>query len=348
MAITAHAGWTLNPVSNADPTITHSLPLAAQSYSVFGGAVDSADPSASFSFSWSILLPRSGQTASLSSATAQNPTLQNVNDTWGDVRLFLVATNTATAETSDSDPRTAPASAFCTLQIESAARSLRLPAIGSRDWYTALDTITSTLDTLTISTGIDTATVNGSGELIITLDDGSTINAGSVVGPAGADGADGADGANGADGADGADGPSTRQLLYSAHVSHWYDSDAPNVLRSDFSPSKVEPIAGPWRAPVDIALLHMSIAARNAGNTGNAASFNIFVCTPTNWESDTLTSDTQTVTLTSPSNNAPTSSKRTFSPAISIPAGSLFGVEMSATSINAMHSISVSIQAQEA
>ena len=105
MAITAHAGWTLDPVSNADPTITHSLPLAAQSYSVFGGAVDSADPSASFSFSWSILLPRTGQTASLSSATAQNPTLQNVSDTWGDVRLFLVATNTATAETSDSDPR---------------------------------------------------------------------------------------------------------------------------------------------------------------------------------------------------------------------------------------------------
>jgi hypothetical protein len=31
-----------------------------------------------------------------------------------------------------------------------------------------------------------------------------------------------------------------------------------------------------------------------------------------------------------------------------IPAGSLFGVEMSATSINAMHSISISIQAQEA
>ena len=54
------------------------------------------------------------------------------------------------------------------------------------------------------------------------------------------------------------------------------------------------------------------------------------------------------VTLTSPSNNAPASSKRAFSPAISIPAGSLFGVEMSATSINAMHSISVSIQAQEA
>ena len=93
--IQAHAGWTLNPIVSPNPTITHSLPLAAQSYGVFGDAVDSTDPSASFTFSWSILLPRTGQTAALSSSTAQNPTLQNVNDTWGDIRLFLVATNPA-------------------------------------------------------------------------------------------------------------------------------------------------------------------------------------------------------------------------------------------------------------
>ena len=343
MTITAHAGWTLDPVTNADPTITHSLPLAAQSYSVFGGAVDSADPGASFTFSWSILLPRSGQTASLSSATAQNPTLQNVNDTWGDVRLFLVATNTATAETSDSDPRTAPASAFCTLQIESAARSLRLPAIGSRDWYTALDTITSTLDTLTISTGIDTATVNGAGELIITLDDGSTINAGSVVGPAGADGANGADGA---DGADGAAGPSEHELLYSAHVTHWYDLSG-TTLQSSFNPTKLEPVIGPWRVPYDCTLTHMSIAVRNAGANTNTADFNIYTTTESDWKVDTITHDVQTVALLAATSNNPASNEITFTPAISLTAGDMFGVAMGAPSLGAMHSLSVSIKAEE-
>ena len=123
MTITAHAGWTNNPVSNPNATITQSLPLQSQTYNVFGGAVDSANPSASFTFAWSILLPRTGQTASLSSSTAQNPTL-HVNSTWGDLRLFVVATNPATGETSEIDPKIAPASAFCTLQIESAARSV--------------------------------------------------------------------------------------------------------------------------------------------------------------------------------------------------------------------------------
>jgi len=349
MTITAHAGWTLDPVSNADPTITHSLPLAAQSYGVFGGAVDSADPSASFSFSWSVLLPRTGQTASLSSAAVQDPTLQNVNDTWGDVRLFLVATNTATAETSDSDPRTAPASAFCTLQIESAARSLRLPAIGSRDWYTALDAITSTLDTLTINNGIDTATVNGSGELILTLDDGSSINAGSVVGADGADGANGADGADGADGANGADGaagPSEHELMYSAHVTHWYDLDS-TTLQSAFNPVKVEPVVGPWRVPYDCTLTHMSVAVRNAGPNTNTANFNIFTTTQGNWKLDTITHNTQTVSILSAQANMPASNKLTFSPAISLSEGDLFGVAMSAPSLGAMHSLSVSIKAEE-
>ena len=337
MTITAHAGWTLDPLANPDPTITHSLPLAAQSYSVFGNAVDSADPSASFTFSWSILLPRSGQTASLSSSTTQNPTLQNVSDTWGDVRLFVVATNTATAETSDTDPRTAPASAFCTLQIESAARSLRLPAIGSRDWYTALDTITSTLDTLTINNGIDTATVNGSGELILTLDDGSTINAGSVIGPAGADGADGADGAA---------GPSVRFLEYSGHITQWYDL-AGSSLQNGFNPSKVEPIFGPFRAPFNLTIEHISIAARNAGQATNSADFNIYTCSPANWEIDTLTSDTQTFTITSPSNYSPSSVKYTFSPALSVSSGTLFGLQMGVPTIGAMEGLAISITCLE-
>lgn len=51
-----------------------------------------------------------------------------------------------------------------------------------------------------IGIGVATAVVNGSGRLIVTLTDASTIDTGYVIGAAGADGNDGADGADGADG----------------------------------------------------------------------------------------------------------------------------------------------------
>ncbi|MDG2153112.1 MAG: hypothetical protein P8K10_04175, partial [Crocinitomicaceae bacterium] len=59
---------------------------------------------------------------------------------------------------------------------------------------------------------VDNSVVNGSGDLIVTLSDGTIINAGNVVGSSGTngtngiDGVDGADGAPGLPGADGADG----------------------------------------------------------------------------------------------------------------------------------------------
>ena len=62
---------------------------------------------------------------------------------------------------------------------------------------------------------VDNSVVNSSGDLIVTLSDGTVINAGNVVGSSGTngtngidgvDGADGAPGLPGADGADGADG----------------------------------------------------------------------------------------------------------------------------------------------
>ena len=338
MTITAHAGWTNNPVSNPNATITHSLPLASQTYSVFGGAVDSANPSASFTFAWSILLPRTGQTASLSSSTTQNPTLQNVSDIWGDLRLFLVATNPATGETSETDPKIAPASAFCTLQIESAARSLRLPAIGSRDWYTALDTITNTLDTLTINNGISSATVNAAGELIITLDDASTINAGVVKG---------ADGADGAAGAAGAAGPSVRRYNYSATVTHWYDPNN-TTLYTGFQPVKTDVIAGPWLAPVNLDLLHLNVSCIDGGNASNKIKFHVISATPANWELGNLTTLSLNVELLASSNHVPLSAYSSASSSIAISAGSLIGVMMEPLNVNSkMHQISVHIMLED-
>lgn len=56
--------------------------------------------------------------------------------------------------------------------------------------------------------GITSATINGSGHLLLTLSNSTVLDAGYVVGPAGTDGVDGTDGTNGVDGADGVDGRS--------------------------------------------------------------------------------------------------------------------------------------------
>ena len=53
---------------------------------------------------------------------------------------------------------------------------------------------------------VDMANVDGNGDLIVTLSDGTVINAGYVVGSDGATGPAGPQGPAGADGADGADG----------------------------------------------------------------------------------------------------------------------------------------------
>jgi hypothetical protein len=96
-----------------------------------------------------------------------------------------------------------------------------------------------------------------------------------------------------------------------------------------------------------MTLEHISITARNAGANTNSASFNIFTCTAANWELDTLTSDSQTVTLTSSANNSPTSAKYVFSPRISISQGDLFGVQMSVPTLGAMNGLAFAITCQE-
>lgn len=126
---------------------------------VFADAVDSEDGSATFTFSWSILDKPSGSSASFDNATLQNPTLQNV-DTWGNYRLFCIATNTSTSATSEDDQILAPNSAFVTVRVNSTNRGLEKPAKGERDWHTRAhewvsaieDTDLEDLDNVSITT----------------------------------------------------------------------------------------------------------------------------------------------------------------------------------------------------
>ena len=132
--ITAYASANTNPTqSQADKTLAQSA--LTTSTILYGGAVDSEDGSASFSFSWSIVGAPSGHGASLVNSAIQNPTLQTI-DTWGNYRLFLIATNTSTGQTSEDDPVRAPNSAFVTVRVNSTNRTLQKPAKTERDWHT--------------------------------------------------------------------------------------------------------------------------------------------------------------------------------------------------------------------
>ena len=199
--IIAHAGFSPNPITAPVNNLTQALStIVGQQFDIYGDAVDSNDPSASFSFQWQVLNLRTNQTASISNVNQANTTLQNFSGVWGNIRCFLIATNTATQETSESNPILAPDSAFITLELSSSNKKLTLPAIGSRNWYNSQDKVSQEVEDFTQGESIQSASVNGAGELIIELVSGETINAGVVQGADGADGADGTDGTNGTDG----------------------------------------------------------------------------------------------------------------------------------------------------
>jgi hypothetical protein len=137
MAIVAYASAHADPANN--PTVDYTVDLSSvslpqSSLQIYGAAADSANPGASFSWQWYILGKPSGSSVALSSATTQNP-LVNVVDKWGNVRLFLVATNTSTAETSSTDPLRAPSSAFVVIRVLSEQQGIQKPAPGERNWF---------------------------------------------------------------------------------------------------------------------------------------------------------------------------------------------------------------------
>ena len=193
MAITAYAGFTASPSNSANRNKTEALAnLPLSGVQIFGEAVDSNDANATFTWSWSVLQNRTGQTATIGNATSQNTTLDNISSTWGNVRVFLIATNASTGETSESNPLLAPDSSQAFYQITSTNKTLTLPALGARNWYVSIDHALQALENLTQpSGGIQSATVNNAGALIITLEDNTTINAGAVQGSSGSSGSNG-------------------------------------------------------------------------------------------------------------------------------------------------------------
>jgi len=181
MSIIAYASANINPVANPleDAEIDLSVTNTPATVQLYGDAVDTADPSASFSWDWTLLYPETGVT--LSSATTQNITVSNITD-WQNIRLHLVATNTATAETSETDILLAPSASFVEIRVLSENRGIQKIARGSRSWHTALDlwatAIENSAETLNQLSDVPTAT---GAQLEILVGGGNAESGGSVL-----------------------------------------------------------------------------------------------------------------------------------------------------------------------
>jgi len=136
MAITPYASANTAPIPNPDEDAEYDLSTFALGGSVnlYGDAADSADASPVWTWSWSILAKGTGSAAAIGTATNQNITVSPV-DVWTNIRLFLVATNTNSGASSETDPLRAPSSAFVVIRVLSVDKGLQKIAAGERNWF---------------------------------------------------------------------------------------------------------------------------------------------------------------------------------------------------------------------
>jgi hypothetical protein len=188
--IIAYASGNSDPSNNpdVDPSVDLSATSLPTTVTVYGAAEDTTDSLATFSWQWTLLDPTS-------SASIVDSTLQDIEvnvTAWHNVRVHLVATNTTTGETSETNILIAPSSSFCEIRVLSVERGLQKPAKGARDWHTALgiwadkleDSVDSTTVVLRDLSDVATATGAALDELV----DGSSTtlheHPGSQVAPA--------------------------------------------------------------------------------------------------------------------------------------------------------------------
>jgi hypothetical protein len=153
--IIAYASGNSAPISNPsiDPSILLSsvTPPINEPVQVYGDAVDTNDPNATFTWQWTILDP---QGVTLADPTSQNVTV-NVT-AWHNVRLHLVATNASTGETSETNILLAPSASFCDIRVYSERRSIELPAKGTRDWHQSMSVWANAIEnSLPVSAGVN-------------------------------------------------------------------------------------------------------------------------------------------------------------------------------------------------
>lgn len=109
-------------------------------------AVDSIYPGALFNYSWYIIDLPTDSTATLTSAGGATTSFDA--DVWGSYRVFCIAENQATEETSNTNPFSAPLTSFIDISVLSEKYELEKPARSQRNWHDKYWKLVDTVENL--------------------------------------------------------------------------------------------------------------------------------------------------------------------------------------------------------
>jgi len=351
MSIIAYAAANADPVNN--PLVDGEVDLATASTPVsvalYGAAVDTEDAGAVFSFAWTLLDPTSGPV--LSATDTQNITVSNIS-AWHNIRLHLVATNTATSETSETDILVAPSASFVEIRVLSALKGIQKVAKGSRSWHPALELWADAIETpstlnalsdVTSATGAELDVLRGgalaevSGSALHThtgahIADATTTSAGVVQ-------------LEDASDATGTPRVVTQERIVLSGLAT--TSTTRNGTRYD----DISDISGVGEdvphiyfinARSDIKIRAYTVAMTNSGPTSDTFKFQLRSATPAEFLAADMGTLIDELSIT-PSAGAPTLNTVTLSPAVTVSAGDVVGVVVSQSPANGSGGASLSL-----
>jgi len=333
--IIAYASANADPINNPteDPEIDLSTASLPASVDVYGDAVDTVNQGATFSWSWSLLDNDANNIPVLSSTTTQNITVSNIS-AWRNIRLHLVATNTATQETSETDILLAPTASFVEIRVLSENNGLQKPAKNSRGWHPVLETwadfiedpdlALSDLNDVTSATGAQLdILVSGndavSGGLALHTHQGSHVANATTT-------ATGVLQLEEASSAIGAPRVITRErIVFTGTTGRTIDSNGA-VHEEIFSGGAGIPMIAFICSRSDLVIRSFSVALAFSGSTTNDYDFELLVGTQTKYITRTMNSASAVLTLTPANAGDPIVGSLSLGTGVSLTAGDVFGV----------------------
>jgi|GEM_PF-4258884 len=137
-----------------------------QNVEITASGTDTSDPGALFNYSWFLVDLPTGSTATLSSDAGE--TISIDIDLWGTYRVFCVAQNTVSSETSSTNPITAPINSFSDIRVVSEKYDLEKPAKSQRNWHPQYWHLVDTVENITIDSA--TFSLAGKSEIATAFD----------------------------------------------------------------------------------------------------------------------------------------------------------------------------------
>jgi len=308
--IIAYASANADPINNplSDAEVDLATATTPATVSIYGDAVDTEDAGASFSFAWTLLDPTSGPV--LSATNTQNITVSNIS-AWHNIRLHLVATNTATSATSETDILLAPSASFVEIRVLSELRGIQKVAKGSRSWHPALEDWADAIETpINVNDLSDVS--NATGAELDKLRSGSLAEiSGSVLhthsGSHVNDATTGAAGVVQLEEASDATGTprvlTQEHIIYSAHVSASIEADGTRhneiIATSDAGDQIALCVFVPKRHAIKVH--GISIALQNCGATNTDYVFKVSAVSNIQYEANNLNANVIATFTVSPS-----------------------------------------------